>query len=157
CAHDVCAFSPETGYTIRLVGVTLMNLINRWTLLLVALIALGDTAAAQYAFTNLVKFTGNTGIAPGTRLALDTNGNVYGTTIYGGSSGEGSIFEVAAGTNTYSTLASFPFPVTTYGGYPSGGLIADTKGNLYGATDIGGATGHGTVFELPAGTNSIRT
>ena len=34
------------------------------------------------------------------------------------------------------------------GGYPQAGLIADSKGNLFGTTYVGGASGVGTVFEL---------
>ena len=38
---------------------------------------------------------------------------------------------------------------------PLGKLIADAQGNLYGTTNGGGANGKGTVFEIPAGGNSI--
>ena len=40
---------------------------------------------------------------------------------------------------------------------PSGGLIADASGNLYGTTGLGGANGYGTVFKLAAGTNQLTT
>jgi uncharacterized repeat protein (TIGR03803 family) len=52
------------------------------------------------------------------------------------------VFEVAAGTNALSTLATFNRA------NPSAGLIADADGNLYGTTENGGANNAGTVFEL---------
>src|ERR1700722_3843323 len=42
------------------------------------------------------------------------------------------------------------------GAHPSGGLIADDAGNLYGTTYAGGATQQGTVFKLaPDGTETV--
>ena len=40
---------------------------------------------------------------------------------------------------------------------PSGGLIMDSSGNLYGTTSEGGASGDGTVFELATGSGTITT
>jgi uncharacterized repeat protein (TIGR03803 family) len=34
------------------------------------------------------------------------------------------------------------------GGLPSTGLIMDNKGNLYGATEAGGDTGNGVIYEI---------
>lgn len=87
---------------------------------------------------------------------MDDSGNLYGTTRAGGTNYEGTVFEVAKGNNTITTLASFK---GSNGAYPSTGLVMDSDGNLYGTTDGGGAygAGDGTVFELPKGSNTITT
>ena len=64
---------------------------------------------------------------------MDSSGNLYGTTVYGGASGDGTVFELANGSGTISTLASFN-PYTGNGSVPVGGLIMDSSGNLYGTT-----------------------
>jgi len=98
--------------------------------------------------------TGN-GVNPDSGVISDANGNLYGTTVHGGALGFGAVFEVAAGTQTITTLASFN---NTNGANPIGALIADSSGNLYGTTS-GGANGNsnGTVFEVGAKTHGITT
>ena len=65
------------------------------------------------------------------------------------------MFVLPKGTRTIVHLVSFNN--SDLGGNPVGGLVADAQGNLFGTTLRGGATGHGTVFEvtgsgfLPAG------
>jgi uncharacterized repeat protein (TIGR03803 family) len=83
----------------------------------------------------------------------DSLGNLYGVTHDGGEYGQGSIYEVtAAGVET--VLYSFTMEDAGDGhDYP---LIRDSKGNLYGTTDFGGANGDGTAFELtPAGAYKV--
>ena len=58
---------------------------------------------------------------------------------------DGTVFELAKGSSTIATLASFG---GTNGHDPYAGLIMDSSGNLYGTTYGGGANGDGTVFEL---------
>ena len=69
---------------------------------------------------------------------MDSSGNLYGTTERGGTSNDGTVFEVAEGSGTITTLASFN---GTNGADPEGGLIMDGSGNLYGTTEYGGAHG----------------
>ncbi len=76
-------------------------------------------------------------------LIMDGSGNLYGTTAAGGSSSKGTIFELAHGSSTITTLASFD---GTNGSAPEVGLLIDSSGNLYGTTTVGGAAGYGTVF-----------
>jgi uncharacterized repeat protein (TIGR03803 family) len=49
---------------------------------------------------------------------------------------------------TLKTLYSFGWDDGYHGTQPSGGLVADQAGNLYGTTLSGGARGYGTVFVL---------
>jgi uncharacterized repeat protein (TIGR03803 family) len=90
------------------------------------------------------------------RVIEDSQGNVFGTTAIGGANGDGSVFEVAAGSGIVTTLASFN---GTNGAVPLGGLIEDSLGNLFGTTEQGGtgANPGGTVFEVAAGTGTITT
>jgi uncharacterized repeat protein (TIGR03803 family) len=91
---------------------------------------------------------------PNNSLIFDSKGNLYGTDNSGGDYGRGSVFElsppaVAGAVWTYTRLYSF-LNTGTDGQYPSGGVIFDGKGNLYGTTNTGGTNGTGTVFELLA-------
>jgi uncharacterized repeat protein (TIGR03803 family) len=80
-----------------------------------------------------------------------TDGNFYGTTLYGGAYGDGDSFENNYGTvfkitpgGALTTLHSFD---GTDGSNPVG-LVQATDGNLYGTTETGGAYGYGTVFKI---------
>jgi uncharacterized repeat protein (TIGR03803 family) len=107
-------------------------------------------------FTTVYGFTGGTdGLVPSGYLLLDAAGNIYGTTFFGGAGpcnnygylGCGTIFKLAPdGTET----VLYNFQDSTDGGYPSSGVIADAKGNLYGVTLNGGNQNLqcGVVYEL---------
>jgi len=79
------------------------------------------------------------------RLLLDTKGNLYGTTVYGGTDGVGLVFEIGQD-GTETVLHSFV--ESTDGGIPVGGVVMDSQGNLYGTAEVGGAHGVGTVFKI---------
>jgi uncharacterized repeat protein (TIGR03803 family) len=98
--------------------------------------------------TVLYSFTGSTdGGYPMAGVVLDTEGNLYGTTFGGGSSGAGTVFKVdPIGEET----VFYAFTGSTDGGYPEAGVIRDSKGNLYGTTYSGGTDSLGTVFEVNA-------
>jgi uncharacterized repeat protein (TIGR03803 family) len=86
-------------------------------------------------------------------LIFDQAGNIYGTTLWGGTDGAGTVFELSpsGGGWTLSLLHSF-YDNGTDGWYPRFGLIFDSAGNLYSTTEYGGAAEGGTVFELsPSG------
>ena len=85
-------------------------------------------------------------------MVLDGQGNMYGTTD-GGGVGAGTVFEIANGSNTITTLASFN---GTDGEFP-GSLVLDGQGNLYGTTAGVGASSGGTVFEIANGSKTITT
>jgi uncharacterized repeat protein (TIGR03803 family) len=99
--------------------------------------------------TTLYSFTGETdGALPWSSLAIDSAGNLYGTSS-NGSSLYGTVFElspVAGGGWHFTTLHSFTLGLD--GGGPVGGVVLDPAGNVYGTASSGGAHGVGTVFEL---------
>jgi uncharacterized repeat protein (TIGR03803 family) len=106
------------------------------------------------SLVTVASFNGSDGQSPSGDLVIDSNGNLYGTTIDGGTSDDGTVFELAKGSNTITTLASFD---GTDGARPVGGVVLDSSGNLYGTTDGGGASNQGTVFKLAHGSGTIRT
>jgi uncharacterized repeat protein (TIGR03803 family) len=99
---------------------------------------------------------GSDGFTPDAGLIIDANGNLYGTTFFGGVSGYyGTVFEISA-TGIETILYSFAGYPKRDGANPSAGLVLDENGNLYGTTQSGGAYGYGTVFELSAdGTETV--
>lgn len=78
-------------------------------------------------------------------VTMDSAGNVYGTTFFGGASGRGTIFKV---TPKGKESVLFSFSGGDDGSRPVADLISDEAGNLYGTTTGGGSAGNGTVFEF---------
>ena len=96
----------------------------------------------------LYSFSGGAdGGGPFAGLVLDSVGSLYGTTLGGGGSGSGTVFEV---TQTGAETVLYSFTGGADGGSPVARLVRDAKGNLYGTTTTGGASFNGTVFELSA-------
>ena len=89
---------------------------------------------------------------PAGALVQATNGNLYGVTSYGGVHGSGTIFEITP-QGKLTTLYSFcGQSFCAEGAYPYSGLAQAADGSLYGATEEGGAYGHGSIFQItPAG------
>ncbi len=116
-----------------------------------------EIAAGTATITTLASFNGMDGQNPLTGLVLDAAGNLYGTTEFGGAgytgpdTGFGTVFEIAKGSGTITTLANFD------GGSPTGGLVQDAAGNLYGTAVDDGTYDDGTVFEIAKGSGTITT
>jgi uncharacterized repeat protein (TIGR03803 family) len=94
----------------------------------------------------------NDGVEPHAGLVADKAGNLYGTTFWGGAGNWGMVFQlsppaVKGSAWTETILHSFSLSLTDGVG-PSGGLILDSSGNIYGTTWLGGPSGGGVVFEL---------
>lgn len=96
--------------------------------------------------TVLHAFTGgNDGANPFSGPTLDSAGNLYGTTNEGGSSGAGVVYKLGTAGNL---TPLYSFTDGADGGYPWGGVVLDSNGNLYGTTNTGGAGRQGVVFKV---------
>jgi uncharacterized repeat protein (TIGR03803 family) len=84
-------------------------------------------------------------------LIQGTNGNLFGTTGFGGANGAGTVFEITL-TGILDTLYNFCETSGCLDGErPYGGLIQGVDGNFYGTTAFGGDTGGGTAFKITDG------
>ena len=117
--------------------------------------------------TSLFSFSGatspsNNGYHPLTPVSIDAQGNIFGSTYYGGNDftpdlnnhlGWGTLFKFSAA-GQFTTLREFSGP----DGANPVGMLLDAQGNLFGVTTVGGLNwdpglgsfGLGTVFELAA-------
>jgi uncharacterized repeat protein (TIGR03803 family) len=130
------------------------------TFTLAVLAIMAGVASPVWAGTEKVLYSfagGPDGNGPFSGLVADKAGNVYGTTQNGGTTNNGTVFELSPSSGggwTEKILYSFcTQPPNCADGYgPTGGLIFDESGNLYGTTSFGGneacQPGCGTVFEL---------
>jgi len=111
-------------------------------------------AAPAQTFKTLANFNGTNGANPDfVSLVQGWDGNLYGTTAYGGLNGYGTVFQVTP-SGTVTTLYSFCAQTNCIdGSVPEAGLVLATDGTFYGTTDEGGIYSDcdfvcGTVFEV---------
>jgi uncharacterized repeat protein (TIGR03803 family) len=104
--------------------------------------------------TMLYDFTGGAdGAFPFSPVVRDSAGNLYGTTSQGGSANAGVVFKVDPN-GTETVLHNFIGGAD--GIIPTGGLVRDKAGNLYGTTSQGGTSNDGIVFKIsPSGKETI--
>jgi uncharacterized repeat protein (TIGR03803 family) len=111
-----------------------------------------ELAKGSGAITALASFDLINGGGPLGGIALDANGNIYGTALGSGANANGMVWELAKGSSTITDLATFS---RTNGDEPYGGATLDAHGNLFGTTQGGGTHGTGTVWELAKGSGTI--
>ena len=86
-------------------------------------------------------------------LVMDAAGNLYGTTMEGGTetscgAGCGTLFKLTPAGGNWTYKLVHLFGQGTDGFHPTGDLILDSAGNLYGTTQAGGTEGAGMVFQI---------
>jgi len=96
---------------------------------------------------------GSDGGHPVGGLAMDSAGNLYGTTLDGGANDLGTVFKLTSH-GKKKILHSFASDGDTYA--PNSPLIMDADGNLYGTTTMGGVADNGTVYKVtPTGQETV--
>ncbi len=127
--------------------IVILGLITLWLMV--------STTPARAATQRVLhEFDFSDGMVPESGVIIDSTGNLYGTTLYGGINncgwGDcGVVFKLshdAEGKWTETILHRFTGDSDGFN--PSGALVRDLKGNLYGTTEAGGLYGGGTVFQL---------
>jgi uncharacterized repeat protein (TIGR03803 family) len=111
-----------------------------------------SNASPRHVFNVIHTFDSTSGMPSGALIA-DAHGNFYGMTDYS-SNHYGRVYELSpqpGGTWSYTVLYSFQGG--NDGNTPSGSLIFDSTGNLYGVTTFGGTSTLGTVFKLSPNAN----
>ena len=111
----------------------------------------GGTLTTLWTFCSLSKCAD--GDQPAAGLVQATNGDLYGTTQYGGAADGGNVFKITPGGALTTLYAFCSQPGCADGSWPQASLVLATNGDLYGTTTTGGATNDGTVFKItPSGT-----
>lgn len=114
-------------------------------------------SGSGYAETIIYGFRGSgagDGSGPQNGVVLDARGDVFGTTEYGGASGNGTVFELSPVGSSYVETVIYAFAGGSDGSAPLAGLTLAPDGTLFGATLLGGggsacaSSGCGTVFAL---------
>lgn len=110
------------------------------------------TASCSWIEAVLYRFGGGSDAAvPQGDLIFDASKNIYGTTLSGGN-GLGTIYELTPSGGQWTEQILYRAPGGNDGGYPYGGVVHDTSGNLYGVFAAYGSHGAGAVYQLtPSG------
>jgi uncharacterized repeat protein (TIGR03803 family) len=104
-----------------------------------------DRDASNFIVLHHFSADSSEGVNPECRLLEASDGIIYGTAPYGGSSGQGTVFKIAKDDGSFTVLKHFTGNAD--GAMPGKGLIEGTDGALYGVCSFGGL-GFGNVFKL---------
>jgi uncharacterized repeat protein (TIGR03803 family) len=103
------------------------------------------TESVLYAFPNNEQGP----VFPGNGVIFDNAGNLIGVTEGGGGSYEGTLFELIPSQYGWNLSLLYQFNQLS-GANPSGALVLDAAGNLYGTTSYEGASDCGTAYAFTA-------
>jgi len=104
-----------------------------------------------YSETILYEFGANgsgDGNNPYGGLAMDSKGNLYGTTLNGGSSNIGTSYKLTKRGTTWTETILHNFVGADDGNAPTGNPYLDAKGRVYGMTETGGTSNLGIVYRI---------
>jgi len=114
-----------------------------------ALFAATAMALPAQTFTTLNSFEGPDGGNPSGELVQAANGQIYGTTAYGGVHNGGAVFKITPG-GALTTLYSFS-QTNGDAADPWGAFIQAANGDFFGITYYGGSYNSGSVFKITPG------
>jgi uncharacterized repeat protein (TIGR03803 family) len=106
-----------------------------------------NTNGTSYSVLHNFVGTVTDGQFPQAGLAQGSDGALYGTTFFGGSSGMGTVFKLNTNGGGYSVLLAFS-GASGDGANPDTAVVQGRDGALYGTTFLGGTNDTGTVFKL---------
>jgi uncharacterized repeat protein (TIGR03803 family) len=116
--------------------------------------AIWELAKGSSKITTLYSFTGGaTGGTP-SGITIDSNGNLFGSTLSGGVNGAGIIWQLSTGSSTVVPIGVFGGNTFLTGSVPQA-ITIDTGGNLFGTAANSGISSVGAVWALFQGTGSI--
>jgi uncharacterized repeat protein (TIGR03803 family) len=134
---------------------------------------LSPTVASGWKYRTIYSFQGvPDGAEPFAGVTLDQQGNLYGTTVNGGTGTVcppdcGTVFELSPSAGNWTETTLYNFLGGADGAEPLFPLLFDAVGNIYGSTTFGGANpnctinlgpgGCGTAFELTPSASGIWT
>jgi uncharacterized repeat protein (TIGR03803 family) len=108
--------------------------------------------SAAGAFTLIRSFSSfSDGGGPQAGVIQATDGNLYGTTTFGGASGFGTIYTTPLNGSSLTVLRSFSPNDGTDGTSSFSRLVQASDGNFYGTSQNGGSLNQGTVFRITPG------
>lgn len=110
----------------------------------------------KYALHYIHTFAGGDGAGPwdlsyagqNTGAPYDGKSPLYGATIAGGASGNGTVYSLTPGTGGWSFQTLYSFCGCSDGGLPRGAVLVGASGALYGTTGYYGDYSAGTIYEL---------
>jgi uncharacterized repeat protein (TIGR03803 family) len=108
---------------------------------------------ATNSLTEVYNFNHSDGDQPKGALVRSFNGNLYGTTSFGGSNNYGVVFSYNPALSIYTKLRDFSL---SDGINPSGNLVQASNYVLYGMTPAGGSNGYGTIFSFYPSSSSLK-
>ena len=118
-------------------------------------------ASWVYTPLHIFHYGTNDGADPGARVIFGRDGSLYGTTVFGGSYGTGTVFRIrpparACVTALCPWTVDLLYSFNSYTGWDANGIVFDPAGNIYGTTSQGGPGGayDGILYELSPSNNS---
>ena len=113
------------------------------------------SGSGGWAFNSVYNFTGlNPNSGPAAPLTIDNQGNLYGETYGDGAFAFGNVFKLTRSGNGWIYSDLHDFTNVGDGSAPTGQIVIDANGNLYGTASAGGnineclPAGCGTLWEI---------
>jgi uncharacterized repeat protein (TIGR03803 family) len=147
-SNHVCFADKGDAMAHKALRSTTRKFVSGLATLVTAAMLAAPAWAAHYRI--LYEFTGAAdGGTPIGVLALDASGNLYGTTTAGGASGNGTVFELSRNADgSFTERVLYSFAGGKDGALPYGAVALNTAGDIFGTTQLGGASSDGTIFQL---------
>jgi uncharacterized repeat protein (TIGR03803 family) len=122
--------------------------LRHYFFVLVTICLMGSMSIAKSSaqFLTFLQFAGGSpSLSPDSGLIQDSDGFYYGTTLFGGNNGDGTVYKFAVGGGFFVLHG---FGAAGDGEFPTGGLVLGPDGAYYGVCEEGGSHNYGTVYRI---------